>query len=326
MVENLEYVSFILNKVSVLLDVLSSFIAIFGLIFNTISIFVFTRKKFWENTIGFYNVIMSTNHNIIIVLNIFIFFPQVIGNDMLLWSDFNCVFFLYCSRVATSFASWLIVMASVDILLRVTLPNGIKIFIKKKYLSLIIVVIFISIIFVHIPNIYIRVQTTESFNATTNQTKKSKICAPTSVDIDTAIDLIRIFVRAIIPFVLTIIINYFLIYKLIKTKSKFKTNNLKREYSFALSITALSIFFILSLLPFVVTVIFLKILKHLNMTTTKMYIIVNFTYSSSLILFSSYIYSFQFLINLKFNSLFRQEFLSMFKNFKQNTIRRFRCT
>ena len=57
------------------------------------------------------------------------------------------------------------------------------------------------------------------------------------------------------------------------------------------------------------------------MTQTKIYIIVNFIYSASLIVFGSYIYCFQFLINLKFNSLFRQEFFNMFKEIKMNITR-----
>lgn len=325
MASDLETLSLTLKKIlSILIIFLTIFVAVFGLIFNTISIFVFIRKKFWESTIGFYNVIMSINYNVVIILNVLIYFPQALGNDMLLWSDFTCICLPYSSRVTTTLTSWLFVMASIDMLLRVTLPNGIKLFSKKKYLLVIIMILLVSIILLHFPNIYTRVQTTINFNNLTNQTKISKTCAPISVEMDTVIDLIRIFSRAIIPFVLIIIINYFLINKLIKTKSKFKTNNLKREYSFAISIAALSIFFILSLLPFVVTVSFLKILKHLNMTTTKIYIIVNFCYSVSVVLFTSYMYCFQFLINLKFNSLFRQEFLNMFKEIKFRLARLFK--
>lgn len=323
MEDDFESLSLRLKKVLTIIVIITSCFAIFGLISNTISIFVFIRKKCWESTIGFYNVIMSINYNIIIVLNAFIFFPQVLGNDMLLWSDFNCVFFFYGSRVATALASWLIVMASVDMLLRVTTRNRIHFFTKKKNLLVIIGIILMIVIISNFPNIYVRVQTTVSFNITTNQTKISKICAPISVEMDILIDLIRIFVRAIIPFVLIIVINSFLIYKLIKSKLKFNTNNLKKEYSFAMSIASLSIFFILSLLPFVVTVIILKILKHLNITTTKLYIIVNFCYSVSIILCTSYICSFQIVTNLKFNNLFRQEFLNMFKEIKARIARIF---
>ena len=100
MAEDLNSLALNLKKIfAIIILIPGSFFVAFGLIFNTISVFVFLRKKCWENTIGFYNVIMNINYNIIVILNALIYYPQALGNDMQLWSDFNCIFLPYSSRV-----------------------------------------------------------------------------------------------------------------------------------------------------------------------------------------------------------------------------------
>ena len=177
-------------------------------------------------------------------------------------------------------------------------------------------IILLIIILLHIPNVFLRIKTTSSFNNITNQTQTTKTCSAGSINMDTVIDLIRIFVRAIIPFMLIIVINTLLVYNLIKCKAKFKTISLKKEYTFALSVAALNVMFIISLLPFVFTVVILKVMNQLNMIATKTYIIVNFTYAVGLFTFGSYNYCFQFLVNLKFNSIFRHELINWLKEIK----------
>jgi uncharacterized membrane protein len=76
----------------------------------------------------------------------------------------------------------------------------------------------------------------------------------------------------------------------------------------------LSIFFIISLAPFVISLTIMNIMSQLKQNTTKAYLIVYLIYGLSVLL-STYNYCFTFFVNLKFNSLFRQETVKFLKRF-----------
>jgi hypothetical protein len=284
----------------------------FGLIFNTLSIVLFLRKSLWETTIGLYNVIIMINCNVIIVLNIIIQFSPAIGYDALLWSNSSCVFLYYASRLTTTFSSWLNVLVALDRLFRITLWYRVVSIKKKRGQLSLIILTFISLSFMFLPNIFYSIQSKSSIVGNSSQTLQCK-----SINIiETYMDLVRIFMRAIIPFVLIIIINSFLIKRLIQLKSKINKNKIsKNEHNFSSSIVALSTFFIISLLPLVVSLIMFQIMQKLNMTNTKAYVIANFFYNFSLLV-SSYNYCFQFLVNMKFNLIFRKEFIMFYFEIK----------
>ena len=213
----------------------------FGLICNTFSIIIFSRKKFWDNTMGFYNIILSIDNNIVIAVNFIMSFSSGYGNDILLWSSFNCAFLFYLSRLSVSFSSWLNVMVSLDRMIFIIFPNRFLFIRNKKILATIMVIMFLLLFAINSPNFYLYVSNT--YTNISNVSTVSYTCGPPK-NIEVLVDTIRIFTRALIPFVLIIVINSFLIYKLIKTKNRFKNNMAsKREYKFAYSISALSVFF-----------------------------------------------------------------------------------
>ena len=286
----------------------------FGLISNAFSIVIFSRKKFWENTMGYYNIILSIDNNIVIAVNFIMSFSSGYGNDILLWSSFNCAFLFFVSRVSVSFSSWLNVMVSLDRMLFIIFPNRFLLLRKKKILTMIISVIFILLFAINSPNFYLYVSKTYSY---TNASNISTVTCGPPKNLEVLVDMIRILTRALIPFVLIIVINSFLIYKLIKTKSRFRHNVAsKREYKFAYSISALSVFFIVSLTPFVLTLLLLTFMSQANLKNTKAYLVTTLCYGISVGL-TTYNYCFVFLINLRFNSLFRDETVKFLKGCKK---------
>ena len=94
-------------------------------------------------------------------------------------------------------------------------------------------------------------------------------------------DLTRLLIRLFVPFTLIIIIDSLLIYKLIKAKYSSRNNDLDDEFKFAVSILVLSLVFIASLLPFVVTFAISRIYTQLDY-------ILSFTYLISLALFTAF--------------------------------------
>lgn len=316
-----EYLSFaavvtnLINKISLYGSVIVHPI---GFILNVLSILIFMRKRFGDSTMGFYNIIIAIDNNIVIVINFIMSFTLGVyaGNDALVWSSFSCSFFYYTSRVTTSLSSWLNVMVAFDRMVFILFPFKYSFMRNKKLLLVIILVMFLILFLLNSPNLYLYVAVTSTYSNATNKTLITKTCGPPK-DLVVVVDSIRIFTRAVIPFILVILINTLLIYKVIKTKAKYKkTSAAKKEYNFIRSIVALSVFFIVSLAPFVITLTVLNIMSQLNQITTKAYLIVYLTYGLSILL-SSYNYCFGFFVNLIFNSLFRHETVKFFKSIKK---------
>ena len=260
------------------------FVTSFGLIFNTISIILFARKALWDTTIGLYNVIIMVNCNLVIIINIFIQLTPTLGNDAILWSDFSCIILFYSSRLTTTFSSWLSVLVTLDRFFRITLWYRVASIKKKKSQFSLIILMFILLTILLLPNIFYKVVSTSSFSSIANQTTITKTCQSTP-EIETYIDMIKVFVRALIPFMLIIIINSYLIYKLIQIKSKIEKYKISNnEHNYTYSIVALTTFYVISILPLVVSIIMLQIMQRSNMTNTKSYVIAIFCYNLGLLI------------------------------------------
>jgi len=314
-----EYLSFaavitnVINNISLYGSVI---VLPIGFILNVLSIMIFMRKSFDNSTMGFYNIIIAIDNNIVIIVNFIMSFTLGVyfGNDAVIWSNFSCSFFYYTSRLTTSFSSWLNVMVAFDRLIFILFPFRFSFMRNKKFLLLVILAMFLILFAINSPNFYLFVAVTSKYSNATNKTVITKTCGPPN-DLAILIDSIRIFTRAVVPFILVVLIDSIFIYKLIKTRARYKTNaSSKREYNFARSIAALSIFFIISLAPFVISLTIMNIMSQLKQNTTKAYLIVYLIYGLSVLL-STYNYCFTFFVNLKFNSLFRQETVKFLKRF-----------
>ena len=291
-----------------------------GFIFNTFSIIIFARKKFSDTTMGYYNIVMAFNNNIGILFNFLKSFTYGYGNDILMWSSFNCAFIYYVSRVSVSLSSWLNVMVTLDRMIFLVYSRNFLFLKNKKILSIIIFMLFLMLALINIPNLFLFVTTTVTYSNATNQyVIASQTCGP-SKNLEVLVDIIRIFVRAVVPFVLVIFGDAFLIYKFIKTKVKLKKGKISRkEITFAYSIGALSMLFIISLTPFVITLTIMNIMTQLNLMLTKAYLIVYLLYGFSLVI-TTYNYSFMFLVNLRYNKIFRKETIEFFREIKQRLV------
>ena len=190
---------------------------------NIITIIVFMRKKFSENSMGFFNITINIVNNLIILLNIGLYYKDSKNEFVIFRTTFAC-FYLYIVRIFSSFHSWVIVMVSFERALHVIFPFKFKFMKKKKILFGIIIAIFTANIVFNIPNVFLRLTTTITYSNQTNQTITTKMCASTP-QIEFIIDTIRILTRMVIPFILVALTDFLLIYKLFKSKSKVAGNS-----------------------------------------------------------------------------------------------------
>ena len=286
-----------------------------GFLLNTIIILVFMRKTFRSNSMGVCNIIISITNNIILIFNFGMYYTDSYGTNVLVMSDFFCVLFYYSTRVFSSFHSWLIVMFSFNRLTYLAYPFRFKFMRKKLFLCVASLVLFVINAILFLPNFYYSVKTSSIVSNQTNATLIVKTCGSTA-QIEALLDYIRMGSRIIIPVVLVILMDFYLIYKLEKTKSKVKSSTSSRkEYHFSKSIAALSIFFVVSLLPFLIILIFRNVfIKQIN-SSYKLKSIIDIAGGVSIFI-ASYNYCFMFFVNLKFNRLFRDEVVYLVKKFK----------
>ena len=286
-----------------------------GIALNILSSIVFMRKKFSKMTMGFYNIVISIVNIIFSIFGVLVFFGQSIGKDLSLISDFSCIFLSFAIRVFSQMSSWMNVFVTVDRMVSITYPNKYLLLKNKKKLSVLILIQFILLCILNAPNFFLKVQTYSTKNPITNDTITTKSCTSTELMV-TVRDVITVLFRGVLPIILMISMNVFLIYKLIKEKSKFKRlNELKKEYQFAFSIFFMNLLYILLLLPFILTTIYLNVLQYSRQSSQTLntdLIKWQFIYGVAVTVVS-YEFFFTFFVNILFNKMFKQELIIFMK-------------
>ena len=289
----------------------------FGLFFNTLSTIIFLRPRFKKTTNGFNNIIINTVNNLLLMVIFAIYYTQSTGKDVLLTSIYACTILSFLARLLAQHSSWIYVILVSERLVCVMYPVEYKIF---KYKKLIIAVV-VSIVFLFLcgldsPNLLLYLATTQT-NSSANQTLSTMVCTGDALIIRIR-DAVVIAFRMVIPFILTILLNIVLVFKLVKIKTQIRSKDsyMLIEYRFAFSIIALNVLFILTLLPNLVALIYLNLAQYdqANLAHTRQVAVANLMlYVGQYI--SAYNYSFNFFINLRANGVFRKEFFRLIKMF-----------
>ena len=284
---------------------------------NILTIIVFMRKKFRENYMNLYNLVIAMVDNTIIFLNFVLFYSDSKNETVAVKSTFLCIFIYYITRVFSSLYSWLFVMVSFERALHVIFPYNFLFLKKRRIILAIMFIIFVANVALYYPNIYLSLNIEAMFSNETNQTIITKTCGSTP-QVELMIDTLRIMSRIVIPFIIVLLMDSLLIYKLIKSKKKVKANvSLKKEYNFSKIIALSCLFYVLSLTPLMIVLILMNFYKEEMNTSLRMNTIFNFAKGLALLV-TSYNYISQFLINLKFSSIFREELLNFLRGFKNS--------
>ena len=281
---------------------------------NILTIIVFLRKKFRENYMSLYNLVIGMVDTTIIFLNFVLFYSDSKNETVAQKSTFLCILMYYTTRVFSSFHSWLLVMVAFERVLHVIFPYGFKFMKKRRIILAIMLALFIANVALYYPNTYLKLNISDAFINATNQTVITKACGATP-QIEFMIDTMRIMSRIVIPFILVLMLNSLLIYKLIKAKRKVKANsNIKKEYHFKI-IAVTCFLFVLSLTPLMVVLLLMNIYKLEINSSLRIFTVFDFVKGLALFV-TSYNYLSQFLINLKFSSMFREELFNFIKEMK----------
>ncbi|CAF1023040.1 unnamed protein product [Brachionus calyciflorus] len=241
-------------------------------------------------------------------------------------SSLTCVVYSFILRVLYQANSWLNVAITTDRLLFILYPNRYKIQKNKKFISLILIGLSFLILILNTPNFFYYLSIIETKpSSTTNQSLIIEKCTA-DPDIILIRSLITILFRIVLPFLLMLFMNVILVYKVFKSKNKFRNDKiLINDIKFSLTVVASTIVFLVCLLPSGIYVFMHFVSQYDNVIrneqTTRAFFLLFEVTSSYLYLLS---YSFSFFIHLCINSLFRKEtkkFLnSLMKIFSKNLV------
>ena len=287
-----------------------------GFSLNVLIIILMKRENFSEQSIKFYYTLIAVNNNLILAFNFVTFLSSSVNNDAVLWSNFSCAFF-GSSRIFTILSSWLNIALTFDRIIQTYYPYKYELIKRNKFKFLISICLFLASVLVSIPCFYFRIIETTSIDSLTSKTVITRSCTAPKTIVSIR-DMITFLLRGIIPLFIILIMNSFLIYKLRRSKMYFLSNiELKKEYYFSCSIAVFNIFFIISLVPFVGSLLMLNIVQNMPGVTpiSRIYVIAGFCYNIG-IMFTTYNFCFTFFINFKFNVLFREEFLTIYYKLK----------
>jgi hypothetical protein len=310
-----------------------------GILLNSLSIVICTRKNRSKNTTTwfYYNVVSITN--VLILVEVFVVFYYLsLGLAVTSISNFSCKLVTYTSRVLTQFSSWLNVVITYDHIWLISQPQKYKTLTQsKKYIGLVLAGLllvlcaanFMNLEFglVDLPEPTITTQAPTTLlgeikdiilNTTTTQApppKYTKGCTSKSTGDVFIRDMIALVMRSLLPFVLMFFGNIVLVYKFHRSKKTSQANNTspKKELDFIIVIVVLNLVFFGLTLPNAVAELTLQNYGPRSLFTPTSIEMANVQLAYIITTnVSFYNHVVTFFVNLRFNALFFIEFKVLF--------------
>ena len=266
---------------------------VFGLVGNSLEIFIFTRSKFRDVSMFHYLTVASFTS----IINVLSIWPLNYQNFFKINQNrLNCKLFLFVNQIFGIFNSWILVLSSFDRCLSIKAPHF-KQRNQLKYQLLAIMAVLIMSILINIPY-------AEYFDI--QQVSNMTMCYTTNSNTFINFTIANSIVWAIIPFLLMIFSTC-----LIGFHSMPKKCTLNKSRKYVKLIIILDIYFLVCNLPSAIFNIVYSVLTLYNIkcvTTNE----VLFTYIYNLCSFlNAFYYSFDFFVVLFCNKPFRSYVAAM---------------
>jgi hypothetical protein len=274
------------------------FVAIPGLILNTVNFIVYFKGNFTKNMRFFYSL-QSICDLLNIVNWLLVTYLPTLGIDLSLQSDFLCKFLFTVRRVMAQSSSWMQMMISIDRLFSTFFSAKYRQVLGLKYL--IGSVTLIELVIVSTSMINLSFFLNVAVSTVNNQTVIQRVCAPRP-GFGFIVNVSGFSMRVVVPFLCMLVANLVLIYKLFIHKSNMNKLS-KKEYNFAFSLIANNFAYLIFNLPFSLQQL-LEYLPIINTAEDRAFW--NFISVIGTILIIFY-WSYTFLIYLKCNNSFRKE-------------------
>ena len=281
---------------------------IVGLIFNTISLVVFSRKTFQNTIFSTFFRCLCVSDIITLLFRIEYLFNYEVA-DFRSNSIHLCKIIYYFVYMIPSFSIWVLVVISIDRFLSIVYPTRF-LFRKLKrnqILALFLVFIFQSIYWLPVPFLaYISIN-----NGTTNETV-SYYCEYGTI----TVDIMDLFYSSLFPLFLMFISTSLTLKTIFRSRMKSQNNHQQQNQSaikpkdikFAISSISLNVFFFIFNIPLTVYSLIHNFFKLESEFKELLYSVCELLFHVN--------YSTLFFVSYYFNSIFRKEFLRLIKELK----------
>ena len=294
----------VVNKpvVTLILSTLLEYVMLFGIVGNVMSLFIFSRPCLNRKTNS------GKLYAFLCLLSLIIIVYEMADRKLESFFSFKIRMHLKTEKVINTillqYWSWIQVLITVDRFIGVFYPvKGVGIMGNKRLLLLIILAMFIVIAGLNSPN-YIRCSTFTVGNITYQA--NDMMCDNIAI----LTDVVRILVQFIIPYFIMVIIDFMVIIRLRKSKTGLSANN--KSFRFTRNTIIIDIIYLFFNFP---PTFFNMYYFLLNFPSRLPKIPIQYlAILSPLFKYFSNIYSsLFFLIFLIFNTIFRSEFIVVFR-------------
>ena len=282
-------------------------ITLYGLITNTISFIIFSRKRFRNTIFSTYHRFYLVSSTFCIVMPINKMFESNLNQYFSQLSDFTCIIRFFFAFVNYAIIAWFLVIISIDRFLGISYPSRFS-FRKKLQFQILIsfFIILFNLIF-YIPYFFYHLKEIQ-----VNQTNSTDLNSYECVAPGLHVVLMDLFQSTVIPSCLMIIFTIFSIRIVFKSRQSTSINSIRsKDIKFVLGSIIINVLYILFNLPYYFVAI-IKDYTNLFDNLIDLYkMLDSFTY------FLFYVFlGFSFFVNYFVNSMFRKELEIIYKNLR----------
>lgn len=291
--------------------IFSSFVIIpIGIFLNFTQMLILLRKRFLTSIMAMYYQLISIYNIFILIVTWFSFMSKSDFTKIDFITDIGCKLLAFFFRLALQICSWLNVLVTLDRLIFIVFSSKFKFWRKKHNILILFFSLHLFFMAINIPNFYFK-----SISRTTNLsniTFQTKVCTA-SLDMFIIRSVISQVVGVYAPFVLMVILNVFLIYKVIESRKNFsQKSKMGKDTNFAFTLIGSNIAFLILMTPYSVYTAILS--TYVN----EEEIILRPSLNAYLSLFETITrsiycinYSISFVIQIICNKLFRKEIINI---------------
>lgn len=299
------------GKILKILSETMPIIIIIGIISNSLAFTIFMRKKFRKFSFSFYYKILTITNTIMLIFSFHYWALPVFKINIIGINEIFCKFNNYIFFVAESISAYTLSLIALDRMVTIVFPQRFNSFKKKNVQVLLVFIVCTCCLLLHILQ-PIRL----SRNVYTN------VCQYKSMTERRIIGIIAFATELTAIFIINNILTIATIFYILRSRAKFKVmnlNNIKnkralRDRKFAINSIMLNVVSLFLKLPFL---FFCTVMPDTILNNIKPYILLKIIHSS--IILNLIDNSSSLFVNIFVNSIFRNEFLIMFKLKKLET-------
>lgn len=312
-----EYANYLQNLSNLVNFWFSAIMVPIGVVLNILTILIFSSAKQGNDSILY--IALSVYDILCLFTSTFTQLLPALNINISNYSDIPlCRLFNILRKAIAQSPSWVQVVITIDRFRSVVCPSKLDFFRNKRNLTLILISIIFILIAVNSGYLWFylteEVAMPPSFDKNPNKIKNTtarkntSVCF-SSVQAQTATDIINVLFRLCLPVVIMFVMNIILTRSLILSKRKFLTPNgsLKREFNYTLTVIGLNLIFCVLNMPWAIW----YALNRIQIARVGFQSPIDFASLQLLQSFSFSIFylnnSSSFLLNLTFNKLFRKQ-------------------